>query len=556
MILLDLQADTAKTTLAQLLLGKEGGKNSDAFAKMLQELSLQGEGAERALPFMLLDASADGKDALPEELLVLRDAKGGEKESEAKSLLHLLKGEEHTPALTEKTKIAAVSEADDLALLHPKIGRDIDARTLRNLIGDAKNYLKTKIAETAMPKEMPQTLRGLVALAEKIGIDVAKITVETVRPKGDLPLPAQQPLIATKEERPAAAKVAEHTTQELVETKRAKTPEGPEKAVAKETPAPLRTLLQEDAASAAPKTKGVPNVTDDALAADDAPVKQPLPKTEPVAETNPRAKAETQAAPLKEEALKPVQESPQSKTDASLATAKTHTGQSTAQQQNAGSQRDNAQQQSNTAAAAATATEESQTATRGANALFDASLSRLLQGDTAEQTETVEGETTPERSVSSEHKNVHAAASVLKSDSLDVKINEAKEMVRHFASDIKEAVQNYKPPFTRIKIQLNPVKLGEVDVTMVQRGNNVHINISSNSTAITTLAQNASELRTQLSQNGMGNATMNFSSNAEQQQHQQQNQQRQHLAELYEQFENSESFDLLDQLEIIVPRYV
>ena len=129
-------------------------------------------------------------------------------------------------------------------------------------------------------------------------------------------------------------------------------------------------------------------------------------------------------------------------------------------------------------------------------------------------------------------------------------------MVRHFAADIKEAVQNYKPPFTRIKIQLNPVKLGEVDVTMVQRGNNVHINISSNTTAITTLAQNASELRTQLSQNGMGNTTMNFSSNAEQQQHQHHQQQRQHMAELYEQFENSESFDLLDQLEIIVPRYV
>ena len=153
-------------------------------------------------------------------------------------------------------------------------------------------------------------------------------------------------------------------------------------------------------------------------------------------------------------------------------------------------------------------------------------------------------------------KSTPILSSVTGSDPLELKISEAKQTMRHFASDIKEAVQNYKPPFTRLKIQLNPVKFGEVDVTMIQRGNNLHINISSNTTAITTLAQNATELRTQLSQNGMGNATMNFSNNDNTQQQQQQEQQRQHLAELYEQFENSENFELMESLEIIIPKYV
>jgi flagellar hook-length control protein FliK len=153
-----------------------------------------------------------------------------------------------------------------------------------------------------------------------------------------------------------------------------------------------------------------------------------------------------------------------------------------------------------------------------------------------------------------ESKTATVATTAAAKEEMQLKIAEAKETVRHFASDIKEAVQNYKPPFTRIKIQLNPVKLGEVDVTMIQRGNNLHINISSNTAAVTTLAQNASELRTQLSQNGMGNTTMNFSSNANAEQQQQQ--QRHHMAELYEAYENSDNFEVFEQLELTIPQYV
>ena len=49
---------------------------------------------------------------------------------------------------------------------------------------------------------------------------------------------------------------------------------------------------------------------------------------------------------------------------------------------------------------------------------------------------------------------------VHKADSFEVKLNEAKQMIRYLSADVKTAIEDYKSPFTRVKIQLNPQKLG------------------------------------------------------------------------------------------------
>jgi flagellar hook-length control protein FliK len=151
--------------------------------------------------------------------------------------------------------------------------------------------------------------------------------------------------------------------------------------------------------------------------------------------------------------------------------------------------------------------------------------------------------------------NVH------KADSFEVKLNEAKQMIKYLSGDVKTAIEDYKSPFTRVKIQLNPQRLGEVDLTIVQRGKNLHVNISSNSNAVNTLAMNANELRTQLSNNGINNATLNFSNNSQNGdtnaggQHQQKQNERQ-AHEEYNYFENEEANEeVLSSLEIIVPHY-
>jgi flagellar hook-length control protein FliK len=129
--------------------------------------------------------------------------------------------------------------------------------------------------------------------------------------------------------------------------------------------------------------------------------------------------------------------------------------------------------------------------------------------------------------------------------------------MRHFAIDLKEAAESYKPPFTRVTMKLNPERLGEVEVTLVQRGNNVHVNIqSNNASSVAFLAHNATELKAQLAGQGITNATMNFMSGGENQQQNPQNQQQQNRFQSYKSLSELESNDeQLSALEIILPHY-
>ena len=143
-----------------------------------------------------------------------------------------------------------------------------------------------------------------------------------------------------------------------------------------------------------------------------------------------------------------------------------------------------------------------------------------------------------------------------KNEALTQKITEAKQLIQHVSQSVKESVENYKPPFTRIKMQLNPQKFGDMEVTLVQRGSNVHININANTTALTVMMQNAHELKTQLSSQGLGDASMNFSSHQQEQQEQKHKQEQAGLA--YEDFQDFEEefTEVATALEIVVPRYI
>ncbi len=148
-----------------------------------------------------------------------------------------------------------------------------------------------------------------------------------------------------------------------------------------------------------------------------------------------------------------------------------------------------------------------------------------------------------------------------KAESFEVKIHEAKQMVKYLSHDVKNAIEDYKSPFSRIKVQLNPQKLGEVDLTIVQRGKNLHINLSSNNTAINTLAMNANDLKMQLNNSGINNASLNFSNNSQggafaNSGQQQQQQQRQNAQNEYNYIEHEEkNEEILNSLEIVVPNY-
>ena len=106
----------------------------------------------------------------------------------------------------------------------------------------------------------------------------------------------------------------------------------------------------------------------------------------------------------------------------------------------------------------------------------------------------------------------------------------------------------------KVKMALNPKNLGEVEVTLVNRGNNLHVNITSNTQTMNTFLQNQSEFKSSLVNMGFTNLEMNFSDqkqNGNEQQHKNgRNQNNENFQDVEEFSEENTS------LEIIIPEYV
>ena len=125
-----------------------------------------------------------------------------------------------------------------------------------------------------------------------------------------------------------------------------------------------------------------------------------------------------------------------------------------------------------------------------------------------------------------------------------------KKTFNSFAREFKEQVESYKAPLMKIKMQLNPGNLGDVDVTLISRGNNLQVNINSNPATIAIFAQNQTEFKNALINMGFSGLQMNFGENKDSgrgQQHRESNRQTRYT---------EEELQEKDGFEMIVPRYV
>ncbi|MDL0089775.1 flagellar hook-length control protein FliK [Campylobacter gastrosuis] len=125
-----------------------------------------------------------------------------------------------------------------------------------------------------------------------------------------------------------------------------------------------------------------------------------------------------------------------------------------------------------------------------------------------------------------------------------------RETLSNFSQTLAEQVANYKAPFTRVNITLNPLNLGEVEVTMLNRGNNLHINFSSTTTTMNLFLQNQAEFKSNLVNMGFTQLEMNFSD---------QNQKKEQGQKAYKNNAQDENFTENDEqvlLELVIPRYI
>jgi hypothetical protein len=163
--------------------------------------------------------------------------------------------------------------------------------------------------------------------------------------------------------------------------------------------------------------------------------------------------------------------------------------------------------------------------------------------------ESIQSETKVESSDQSISKSDNKLDSI-KSSNIDRTSTELKRTFDSFATDFKEKVESYKPPLMKVTMQLNPTGLGEVDVTIVNRGNNLHININSNPNTIALFSQNQADFKTSLVNLGFSELSMNFSDNKNQKDNQQ-DRRSQNSVEEFEEFESEN-----EDFQIITPRYV
>ncbi|HUH42927.1 MAG TPA: flagellar hook-length control protein FliK [Sulfurimonas sp.] len=470
------------------------------------------------------------------------------------SLVLALSNEEKsikTPKATSKTTtLTSLMQTQEVKVekkekepleLNPKLVATLSSAEIKTLISDAKSYLKSKIQESdgykkAEIKELPTTLKGLAEMAKKFDIDVSKITLQEVKEhslakvdtlKQDNVLKAETP----KEPKTEATKEALRTPKDLPpENKEIKT-ESPKEVIQDKKPQLQEMQKQQTVQNTPLKTEHTEIRADEKQSEVLKEIKAtPLFKAQSVTEhatTEQIVQAKVNSTSLKAE-----QKTPKEKADETLKLL-LHGERSSRDSSSL-----TADFSVNSAKVVAPSLTQENTK----------SLEKLLQG------ESFVSEAPSQSKVDS--------LGVSKADSFEVKINEAKQMIKYLSNDIKNAIDEYKSPFTRVKVQLNPQHLGEVDLTVVQRGKNLHVSISSNNTAINTLSMNINELKTQLNNSGINSATFNFNSSSQNGDNssgafQQQRQNEQKAQTEYSHFENEEAHEeIISSLEIIVPRYI
>ncbi len=444
-----------------------------------------------------------------------------------------------------------LKDDEELSALNPKLLSSLTKEEMKALSIEAKNYLKEKIQDSdgykrAQTKELPKTLSGLVEVAKKFDIDISKISFEELKstPKDngsfkEVRSEIVKEISSTKGQSPQKESAQDGALKEVL----TQTKETPQKELRQEMPKEIVASTKKVDA----QEKNAPKVAANAQALD-VQVSQETDKDEKFIQVQKE---------VKETPLFKAQAQQQHTTTEQIVQAKANTIQKT-EEKTPKTKADETlklllrEEKPSINNLALTADFSVATAKVIApNPTQDGikTLEQLLGGDSASSEQN-------SPSVKTESLTTH------KADSFEVKLNEAKQMIKYLSADVKNAIDDYKSPFTRVKIQLNPAHLGEVDLTVVQRGKNLHVNISSNNAAVNTLAMNASELRVQLNNSGINNATLNFSdgsqsgdTNAGGQHQQRQNEQRAH--EEYSYFENEEIHEeTLSSLEIVVPRYI
>lgn len=130
--------------------------------------------------------------------------------------------------------------------------------------------------------------------------------------------------------------------------------------------------------------------------------------------------------------------------------------------------------------------------------------------------------------------------------------------VRTFAAQMVEKISEFKPPVTRVNLQLHPAELGEVNITMIARANNLHVNVTSANATMALFLQNQAEFKANLVNMGFSDIQMSFSD------HKEGSNAQHNSSKAKKSYESDEDGVMINEfegsgestLEIVLPRYI
>ncbi len=108
-----------------------------------------------------------------------------------------------------------------------------------------------------------------------------------------------------------------------------------------------------------------------------------------------------------------------------------------------------------------------------------------------------------------------------------------KETIKHFTQQLKQEIQEYKPPMSRISMDLFPKELGKVEVTIQKMGKNLKVSVISHNNSLQTFLDNQQDLKNSLNALGFEGVDLNFSQDSSKEQPKEQ------LRELFKEQESS-----------------
>ena len=147
------------------------------------------------------------------------------------------------------------------------------------------------------------------------------------------------------------------------------------------------------------------------------------------------------------------------------------------------------------------------------NKAFDEAFTQNLKHDKAKVTETEIKDSKKVEEGSKERIEAKSETSgVQTKQELTARVAMAKETLRYFASQLKDEILNYKPPVTKINLELNPASLGQVSLSISKKGKDLQVSITSNASVMSLFVQNAQDLRQNLMQIGFNNLDLSFGS--------------------------------------------